>query len=196
MKAVQGSRLSHIEHQISNKTLGYERCINLEQYDPLHNFDLVYPLQLIASLFAMATTLPIPAPPRTPTPPPEDEFQTAGLGLDGVTTSPMKSSFDPNALSPMVENFPVGRYGTLGSATPSPVNPLSPASTSSIYSSMSIDSAGNPKSGSGEDLQGPFNFQTTTLAKSPVARSVCPHVWALRRTANSATLERWPTTRS
>lgn len=130
----------------------------------------------------MASTLPIPAPPRTPTPPPEDEYQTAGLGLEGVLTSPAKTSFDPNALSPMVENFPVGRYGALGSATASPANnPLSPASTNSVYSSMSLDSAGNPKSGSGEDLRGPFNFQTTTLARSPVARSVRREVQAPSR---------------
>ena len=117
--------------------------------------------------------LPIPDPPRTPTPPPEEQQQTAGLGLQGIMISPRKSSFDPHALSPMVENFPVGRFGTLASAAPSPANPLSPASTNSKYNPMSVDSAGNPKNGSGEDVRGPFNFQTTTLAKSPIARSVC-----------------------
>ena len=120
----------------------------------------------------MSNGFPIPDPPRTPTPPPEDESQTAGLGLEGVMTSPRKVSFDPNALSPMVENFPIGRFGSMASATTSPGNPLSPASTNSIYSPMSVDSAGNPKSMSGEDVKEPFNFQTMTLAKSPVARSV------------------------
>lgn len=91
-------------------------------------------------------------------------------------TSPTKTSFDPNALSPMSENFPVGRYGTLGSAMASPADPLSPNSTNSGYSPMSVDGVSNSRSGSGEDLRGPFNFQTTTLARSPVARSVCPYV--------------------
>ena len=115
----------------------------------------------------MASELPIPAPPRTPTPPPEDEHQgTAGLGLDGVLTSPVKVAFDPNALSPMKESFLGGRYGSISS------NSLSPASPNSFYSAMSLDSMGGQSSGSMEDGRGPFNFQPMSLSKSPVTKSV------------------------
>jgi hypothetical protein len=96
----------------------------------------------------------------------------AGLGLDGVSQeSPAQITFDPNSLSPMSENFRFNSM-TSGMASPANTNPLSPASTNSIYSSMSLDSAGNPRTGSSEDSSGPFNFQTTALSKSPIAKSV------------------------
>ena len=184
MGVVKGSRLNHIENDISNKHHVGSHKIRLIRTTDRCAVD--HAIQLIETLFTMATSLPIPAPPRTPTPPLDDEYQTAGLGLVGVMTSPTKTAFDPNTLSPMFENFPLGRYGALGSAMASPANPLSPTSTNSVYSPMSVDSAGNPTSGSGEDLRGPFNFQTTTLAKSPVARSVCTGVQASKCTGLTA----------
>jgi hypothetical protein len=122
----------------------------------------------------MASTLPIPLPPRTPTPPSPglQEPDMAGLGLEGVSQdSPAKVTFDPNSLSPMSESF---RFNYMNSAMVSPAdtNPLSPASTNSHYSGMSVDSAGNPRTGSSDEGSGPFNFQTTTLSKSPIAKSV------------------------
>lgn len=119
----------------------------------------------------MAFTLPIPAPPRTPTPPPEDQPQgehVLGLGLDGFLNSPAKATFDPSSLSPLDETFHAARYGSMGP----PPNPLGSIDTNSFYSRMSIDSAGSQSSTVMEDGKGVFQFQPTTLAKSPVSKSV------------------------
>ena len=123
----------------------------------------------------MANNMPIPAPPRTPTPPPEDtQPGMAGLGLDGMgdLLSPTKMSFDPNTLSPMRENFALGRYATGTSGTASSSQPLSPTSTNSIYSSMSTESNGSYAGTPVLDGKGPFNFQPMSLAKSPISKSV------------------------
>ena len=120
----------------------------------------------------MASDLPIPIPPRTPTPPTPaiEEQDTTGLRLDGLSQAqPAQVTFDPNSLSPMSETF---QFGSMNSTMALSSNPLSPASTNSIYSSMSLDSAGNPKTGSSEEDSGPFNFQPAALAKTPVAVSV------------------------
>ena len=121
----------------------------------------------------MASYRPIPAPPRTPTPPPDEEqHEAGGLGIDGTISSPNHFIFDRYALSPRDENFPPGRYGSVPlSAIPSS-NPLSPADTNSLYSPMSIDSAGNLSTPSMDDGKGPFNFQPTFLTKSPITKSV------------------------
>lgn len=126
----------------------------------------------------MAFNFPIPAPPRTPTPPPEDQYQRngeriSGLGLDGFLNSPAKSSFDPNSLSPMDENFPARIHGSTNTMGPPSLNSLSPADTNSLYSPMSIDSAGSQTSLMVEDSKGVFQFQPTTLSKSPITKSVC-----------------------
>ncbi|MCJ1224345.1 Endoplasmic reticulum zinc transporter [Toensbergia leucococca] len=120
----------------------------------------------------MASYRPIPAPPRTPTPPPDEEqHEAGGLGIDGTISSPNHFIFDRYALSPRDENFPPGRYGSVPlSAIPSS-NPLSPADTNSLYSPMSIDSAGNLSTPSMDDGKGPFNFQPTFLTKSPITKS-------------------------
>lgn len=125
----------------------------------------------------MASTLPfpIPAPPRTPTPPPDDQppgEHMAGLGLEGFSNSPAQSVFDPHSLSPMDENFPGRRYGSIASTGGFSSNPLSPVDTNSLYSPMSIDSAGSQGSALMENGKGAFNFQPTVLAKSPVTKSV------------------------
>lgn len=122
----------------------------------------------------MATSIPTFAFPGTPSPTPDDQEDTAGLGLNGFQQSPTKSVFDPSSLSPMDENFPVGRYGAapafVGSSSHS--NPLSPADTNSQYSPMSLDSAGSHGSSMVESGKGVFNFQPTSLANSPVSKSV------------------------
>lgn len=119
----------------------------------------------------MSFTLPIPAPPRTPTPPPEDQPQgepVVGLGLDGFLNSPIKATFDSGSLSPLDETFHAARYGSMGP----PPNPLHSIDTNSLYGRMSIDSAGSQSSTMMEDGKGVFQFQPTTLAKSPASKSV------------------------
>ncbi len=105
----------------------------------------------------MASSMPIPAPPRTPTPPPEEIAHPGGLGLDGIpyaTTGEVL--YDPNSLSPA---DPDAHFGSMSA------NMISPATGSSVFTSTSLESGkGEPPS--------PFNFQTTTLAKSPVVKSV------------------------
>ena len=108
----------------------------------------------------MASNLPIIEAPQSPSPPP-DEDGNSGLGVSNVAqAAPATITFDPNALSPVSQHF---QFGSMSASISSPA---------SIYSSMSVDSAGNSKSGRSEDGSGPFNFQPTTLAKSPVIKSV------------------------
>lgn len=117
----------------------------------------------------MASTLPLPIPPRTPTPPVEPELDRQVPIHDADSQATM---FDSDALSPMSENFPV-RYANLPSsisAISGGGGPLSPTSPNSLYSLGSIDSAGS-QLGSKADYA-PFKFKTTTLAKSPVSKSV------------------------
>ena len=119
----------------------------------------------------MASELPIIAPTRSATPPPEGPGDlTDGTGLNGFLNSPTISIFDPSSLSPMDENFPVGRYGSAHAYSAQPLNPLSPSDTNSLYSSRSIDSAGSNMSL--DDGKQVFNFQSTPLAKSPITKSV------------------------
>lgn len=133
---------------------------------------------------AMASHLPIPAPPRTPTPPSDDGQPTGdqlyGLGLEEYLTSPAQSTFDPNSLSPMDENYQSGRrYGAPARGlTTNPLG-LSPMTdSSSLHSAFSIESSSGSQPNTGAlvektDGQGMFNFQPTSLAKSPVSKSVC-----------------------
>lgn len=152
----------------------------------------------------MASTLPfpIPAPPRTPTPPPDDQpagEDMAGLGLEGFSNSPARSIFDPQSLSPMDENFPGRRYGSIASTGGLSSNPLSPMDTNSLYSPRSIDSAGSQGSGLMENGKGVFNFQPTALAKSPVTKSVSLFLDVLREILGAKImpqLECWPAERS
>lgn len=113
----------------------------------------------------MASNLPLPIPPRTPTPPAEPEFDDQDASQHGIA----KVTFDPNALSPLIENFP-GRFSTLTPSTTMPGSPLSPTSPQSFYTAGSLDSAGSYQSPKVDPA--PFNFRSTTLAKSPVSKSV------------------------
>lgn len=119
----------------------------------------------------MASELPIIAPTRSATPPPEGfDNPVLGLGLDGYLNSPVKSAFDPHSLSPMDENFPVGRYGSAQAYSAQPLNPLSPSDTNSLHSMRSAGSISSPSTIS-EDGKGAFNFQSVALAKSPITKS-------------------------
>jgi hypothetical protein len=106
----------------------------------------------------MASTMPLPAPPRTPTPPPDESTAQSGLGLDGIPyATAAELLYDSNSLSPADPN---AHFGSMSA------NMVSPASASTVYSPLSLDTGKN-------DISSPFNFQTTTLAKSPVIKSVC-----------------------
>jgi len=120
----------------------------------------------------MAPFQAIPLPPRTPTPPPEDN------DLEGFSNSPTNSVFDPNSLSPMDENYPTYKYGSLGSLptfTKTTLE-LGEADNMSVYSPMSVHSngSGGGKCGSlmAEDSNGVFNFQPASMPKGPVVKSV------------------------
>lgn len=132
----------------------------------------------------MASHLPIPAPPRTPTPPSDDGQlpgdQIYGLGLEEYMPSPARSTFDPSSLSPMDENYQSGRrYGaTARGLTTNPLGMSSMTDSSSLYTAISIEGSSGSQLDTGAlvektDGKGMFNFQPTSLAKSPVSKSVC-----------------------
>ena len=133
----------------------------------------------------MASSMPIPEPPRTPTPPPDDDYKNAmasanSLGIEGFLNSPAKSTFSASHLSPMDENFPLG--GPYPGRKPSMPSLLSPNSGSmplsasldgnSMYSPQSLDSAGSQSSVLAENEKGIFKFVPTSYATSPVSKSV------------------------
>jgi Co/Zn/Cd efflux system component len=91
----------------------------------------------------MANSMPIPEPPRTPTPP---LYEPAGLGEAPYGQADVV--YDPQSLSP---NKPFGKMST----------PSTP-----YYIPERRNSARS------EDGSGPFNFQTSTMAKSPVGKFV------------------------
>ncbi|KAI4214153.1 MAG: hypothetical protein LQ351_003238 [Letrouitia transgressa] len=93
-----------------------------------------------------------------------------GPVLDGFLNSPTQSAFSPS-LTPNDENFRPGRHGSATTLYTQPLNPLSPSDTNSLYSARSIDSVGSQTSVSIDDGKSVFNFQPTSLAKSPVTKS-------------------------
>ncbi|KAJ5161489.1 hypothetical protein N7492_006881 [Penicillium capsulatum] len=104
----------------------------------------------------MASTLPLPVPPRTPTPPADEvAHRDATQPKQGV-------SIDRDALSPLRESFPKsGSLDSTGSDRLSPTKPsfgLSPGIADSPTKNAST-------------AAGPFNFDTTVMAKSPVMKS-------------------------
>lgn len=106
----------------------------------------------------MASSLPIPAPPRTPTPPTpaaeEPEPSWTGLGINGADGGPDSSvNHDPNTLSPTMDAFPA-RLGSI-------------SSVASSASGAAADGLLNPPP------RNPFNFKTETYVAGPVAKSVC-----------------------
>ncbi|KAL8968130.1 MAG: hypothetical protein Q9183_002611 [Haloplaca sp. 2 TL-2023] len=119
----------------------------------------------------MTSELPIIAPTRSATPPPASHEDMINGGLDGFMHSPVKSARDPRSLSPMDENFPVGRYGTAQAYSAQSSNPLSPSDTNSLYSMRSFSGPGSANSISLDDGTPIFTFQPTSLAKSPVTKS-------------------------
>ncbi|KAB8263477.1 cation efflux family protein family [Aspergillus pseudonomiae] len=105
----------------------------------------------------MASNLPIPLPPRTPTPPPDDppSAQDNSSRLDAQ---------DKDSLSPLVDTFPLQR-GSLNSEDPNRLSPTRASFALSPSDNVLQNSQGDNGSA------GPFNFKTTTMAKSPVVKS-------------------------
>jgi hypothetical protein len=138
----------------------------------------------------MASSMPIPQPPRTPTPPPDDDQHTdlpVGLGLDDG--SPSKYGFTRDGLSPLSATFasnvqqPYGSLNSLpGSSHGSPRRSMiSPASSNFAYSPYSTSAASEsdtPGTGTSESFKNPFNFQPQayTVGRPPAGKSggVCP----------------------
>ncbi|RAL07643.1 cation efflux family protein family [Aspergillus homomorphus CBS 101889] len=104
----------------------------------------------------MASNLPIPIPPRTPTPPADDPasgaFEPSSALYDKDSLSPLRDTFTP-ARSALDVNDPTRLSPTRAGFNLSPANARSQAEQSDNVSA------------------GPFNFQTTTMAKSPVVKS-------------------------
>lgn len=109
---------------------------------------------------AMASSLPIPAPPRTPTPPsPIANAEDTSLRINCIPPHVRSTSaYNQDSLSPMRERVPgVERFKSTNT-----MDPPGGAST------LSVDNMGNmgpppPPSGS----RNPFNFQTQTIKDTP-----------------------------
>ena len=137
----------------------------------------------------MASSMPLPIPPRTPTPPPDEEGDNKPIGLGFEDQlSPANLGFNPNALSPMSATFPPERYGTLGPGdslsqrtTPntvfSPASATFPRTPASALSGVSESDA--PSLSGSDNAHNPFNFQSVQYmpgrpqASKPVGYSCC-----------------------
>lgn len=106
----------------------------------------------------MASSMPLPIPPRTPTPPSDDgAYRYAPRSTPGVP-------IDRDALSPLRDTFP--RSIALDTESQ---DRLSPIKTTFNLSPGAADG----KNGSADATPaGPFNFDTTVMAKGPVVKSV------------------------
>lgn len=126
----------------------------------------------------MASSLPIPAPPRTPTPPtPIPEEQQDVFGGNAVPQTLRSTiTFDPNTLSPMRDTFS-GRFGGMPSSMSSAAGFSSPTHSSD-------GKIGGPPQAGGS--KAPFNFQTQAIKDSP---AMANSVWHNNQfTSNPSTL--------
>lgn len=106
----------------------------------------------------MASNLSLPIPPRTPTPPADDNYNDAA-------NNPVP--IDRDALSPLRDTFPKSV-----SLDPSSQSLLSPTKASFNLNAGSVDMATSPNGSLDATPAGPFNFNTTVMAKAPVVKSV------------------------
>ena len=109
----------------------------------------------------MASNLPLPIPPRTPSPLSDDGMVHSSYANAGV-------SIGRDSLSPLKESFPK-------SAALEPVKSdrLSPTKASFSFGTSPPENGTPTQNGPGDSPSaGPFNFNTTVMAKSPVVKSV------------------------
>lgn len=107
----------------------------------------------------MASNMPLPIPPRTPTPPADDSSYNASKNP--------RVTVDRDALSPLRETFHQSFSLESGSR-----DHLSPTKASFNLSPGLAEST-SEQNGSADSIPaGPFNFNTTVMAKSPVVKSV------------------------
>ncbi|TVY33567.1 putative zinc transporter [Lachnellula occidentalis] len=124
----------------------------------------------------MASSLPIPAPPRTPTPPTpireeEQEVELGGLGINGISRSVRSTmALDPNSLSPMTDTFP-SRFGSMGS-------PMSSSANTPTFNNYTMGPPPPTTNSSPNPNPNPFNFQTQTIKETPLS-TVAKSVWLL-----------------
>lgn len=117
----------------------------------------------VCKAIVMASSLPLPIPPRTPTPPSDEASDHYAAQM------PSRVAIDRDALSPLRDTFP--RTMPLDSGNP---DRLSPTRSSFTLSSSPTDTAPAVQNGSSDSTAaGPFNFNTTVMAKGPVVKSVC-----------------------
>lgn len=110
----------------------------------------------------MASNLPLPIPPRTPTPPSDDATDRHAPQMNAGI------SVDRDALSPLRETFPKSLALDAGTQ-----DRLSPTKASFNLSAGPADTVTPTQNGSSDSTPaGPFNFNTTVMAKGPVAKSV------------------------
>jgi hypothetical protein len=116
----------------------------------------------VCMAIAMASNLPLPIPPRTPTPPSDEATDHYAAQINsGVTV-------DRDALSPLRDTFPRSV-----SLDPGNGDRLSPTKSSFNLSPGPADSTPVQNGSSDSAAAGPFNFNTTAMAKDPVVKSVC-----------------------
>ncbi|KAJ5806490.1 uncharacterized protein N7503_004092 [Penicillium pulvis] len=106
----------------------------------------------------MASNMPLPIPPRTPTPPADDSSYNA-------FTNP-RVTVDRDALSPLRESFSQSFSLESGSR-----DHLSPTKGSFNLSPGPAESKSEQNGSTDSTPAGPFNFNTTVMAKSPVVKS-------------------------
>lgn len=110
----------------------------------------------------MASNLPLPIPPRTPSPLSDDVMVHSSYAHAGV-------SIDRDALSPLKESFPP----ISAALEPVKSDRLSPTKASFSFGTSPPENGTPTQTGLGDSASaGPFNFNTTVMAKSPVVKSV------------------------
>ncbi|KAJ5450132.1 uncharacterized protein N7458_006581 [Penicillium daleae] len=109
----------------------------------------------------MASNFPLPIPPRTPTPPSDEAGDhNAPYIKSGV-------ALDRDALSPLRDTFPRSV-----SLDPGNGDRLSPTKSSFSLSPGPSDNVTSAQNGASDSTAaGPFNFNTTVMAKGPVVKS-------------------------
>lgn len=113
----------------------------------------------VRSATNMASNLSLPIPPRTPTPPADDNHNDAA-------NNPAVP-IDRDALSPLRDTFPKSV-----SLDPGSQSLLSPTKASFNLNAGSVDMATSTNGSLDATPAGPFNFNTTVMAKAPVVKSV------------------------